>query len=67
MKASDMIKQLQTNIEIYGDLDVCTIHDDMVRFEKQYRIFTIKADENTDCDDWETTKVNPNYFGIEVE
>jgi hypothetical protein len=67
MKASELVKQLQTNIDTYGDLDICTIHDDMCKIERNYRIFTINCDENSDADDWELTKVNPNHFGIEVE
>lgn len=67
MKASELIKLLQDNVDRYGDLDICTIHDDIVRIERNYRIFQIKADENTDADDWQIDKINPNHFGIEVE
>ena len=67
MKASELIKILQDNVDNYGDLNICTIHDDMVRIERNYRIFQIKADETTDADDWQIDKINPNHFGIEVE
>lgn len=67
MKASELIRQLQENVDVYGDLDICTIHDDIVRIERNYRIFQIRTDEDRDADDWQNDKITPNYLGLEVE